>query len=106
MPSSTFHFLLTKIQHKEKKDLSDDDDKEPKARTAIVPTHDTEKNIVPIDAIIEVVKLPPASVTSEYNHFNWIMTHCEIPKFGFNSIPGSWKNTDMEYVHPHPMLFR
>ena len=50
--------------------LSDDDEKKPKARTAIVPTHVTKKNIVLIDASTEVVKPPPAAVTSSYNHFN------------------------------------
>ena len=34
------------------------------------------------------------------------MTHCEIPEFGYNSIPESWKTTDMEYVHPHPLLLQ
>ena len=82
-------FSINENSTQREKDLSDDDEKKPKARTAIVPTHVTEKNIVPIDAIVEVVKPPPASVTSEYNHFNWIMTHCEIPKFGLNSIPDS-----------------
>ena len=105
MPSSTSHSLKKNTTQREK-DLSDGDEKKPKARTAIVPIHVPEEKTVPIDAVVEVVKPPPASVTSKYNHFNWIMTHCEIPTFGFNSITDSWKNTDMEYVHPHPLLFR